>query len=219
MSSEQRAIISAVAAKVRLRMEGETSGHDWWHVYRVWQMAKHICAIEKADQFEVELTALLHDVADWKFSGDELAGSKAARVILEGHRVDPALTSRICDSIDCISFKGTGEDRPTNLEGQIVQDSDRLDALGAVGIARAFAYAGHIQEAMHDPNIKPNLRKTKQEHMKNNGNGTVINHFYEKLLLLKDRMNTAEGKHMAESRHKYMKEFLERFYTEWDGKN
>lgn len=218
MQASQKQIVEHVAAVVRSRMEGEGSGHDWWHVHRVWQTARRISKIERADMYEVELTALLHDIADWKFTdGDESAGPREARRILEDYNVTPDIIGRVCASIRHLSYKGAGvPDRLTTLEGKIAQDADRLDALGAIGIARAFAYGGHKNRQMYDPDIKPEIHTTKEAYM--GAVGTTVNHFYEKLLLLKDRMNTVEGKRMAVERHHYMKDFLQEFYDEWDGR-
>ena len=205
---------------VRDLFTGEGSGHDWWHIYRVWKMAQHLTAEEKdVDHFVIELAALLHDIADWKFyGGDEDAGPKAAREWLEQQRVDEEVIVHVCEIIKHLSFKGAGvKSQMETKEGMIVQDADKLDAIGAIGIARTFAYGGHANRALYDPDIKPEYH-TSFEAYKNNQSHT-INHFYEKLLLLKDLMNTQAAKKVAEDRHKYMEEFLNRFYAEWDGKS
>lgn len=211
-------IIDAVAKQVRDQMENEGSGHDWWHVFRVWNLAKHIGEKENADMFTVELTALLHDVADWKFhDGDETAGPKTARKILSELGVDTKIIDHVADIILHMSFKGAGvESKITTLEGKVVQDSDRLDAIGAIGIGRTFAYGGSKNRPMYDPAIKPTMHTTKEAYFKSAS--PTINHFYEKLLLLKDLMNTKTAREMAESRHDYMEAFLDQFFKEWDGK-
>jgi uncharacterized protein len=181
-------------------------------------MAKNIAKREGADMFVVELAALLHDIADWKFyDGDDTVGPKMAREILEKLFVPTETVSHVSDIIESMSFKGAGvETGMKTLEGEIVQDSDRLDAIGATGIARTFAYGGSKNRAMYDPNKKPVLHQSKEEYFKSES--PTINHFYEKLLLLKDRMNTETAKQYAEDRHSFMEDYLDRFFKEWDGK-
>ncbi len=217
MTTEQQHIIDQVAARVRSTLEGEGSGHDWWHIVRVWNTAKHLCEIERADFFVVELTALLHDIADWKFhDGDDTVGPRVAREILEEHNVDPAVIDHVATIISTMSFKGAGVATPMEtLEGKIVQDADRLDAIGAIGIARTFAYGGNKNREMYNPEQKPVMHDSKETYS-HNGSHT-INHFYEKLLLLKDRMNTQAAKQIAEGRHEFMEQFLKKFYSEWEG--
>jgi uncharacterized protein len=216
-SCSMQKIIQEVADEVRQRLEGEGSGHDWWHIVRVWNMAKHICNIEGADMVVVELAALLHDIADWKFhGGDDTVGPKMARQILEKHSVSVEVINQVCDIIKNISFKGAGvKSEMKTLEGAVVQDADRLDAIGAVGIARAFAYGGHKSWSMYDPEKKPSMHQSKEAYF--NSESPTINHFYEKLLLLKDRVNTKTAKEIAEGRHVFMEEYLDRFFQEWDG--
>lgn len=212
-------LIQKTAEFMRQKFTGENTGHDWWHLYRVWKMAQHLCDEEKsADRTIVELAALLHDIADWKFNnGDEAAGPKAARDWLESQNVDSQTITKIEQIIYGITFKGADAKQPElSLEGQIVQDADRLDALGAVGIARAFAYGGYAGQEIYDPESPP-ARYDSVEAYKNR-NTTTINHFYEKLLLLKDRMNTQAGRQIAEHRHQAMGQFLAEFYDEWEGK-
>jgi uncharacterized protein len=216
--SNQEAI-DRTADFVRAKFEGEGSGHDWWHMYRVWQLSKKIVAEEtEADPFVVELGALLHDIDDWKFNdGDEEAGPKAARAWLESLEVDNEVIEHIEDIIRTVSYKGAGV--PSNMktiEGKIIHDADKIDALGAIGIARTFAYGGAKDRPIYDPDQKPVQHATFEEY-KSNG-GASINHFYEKLLLLKDRMYTDAGKQIAEERHQYMEAFLSQFYAEWDGR-
>jgi uncharacterized protein len=212
------AIIQKTADYVKQLLSGETTGHDWWHVYRVWQNALHIGKQEKVDMFVVELAALLHDIADWKFhGGDEKAGSRAAREWLMTQSVAPPVADHACQIIDDLSFKGAGvRTAMKTKEGMVVQDADRLDALGAIGIARAFAYGGHKGQAIYNPDISPTLHASFEEYKKRDG--TTINHFHEKLLLLKDLMNTQTGRRMAEQRHEYLVNFLEQFHLEWEGK-
>jgi uncharacterized protein len=210
-------IVVRVAAEVKSRFTGEGSGHDWFHIERVWKNAKHIGATEQADMFVVELAALLHDIADWKFhSGDEAVGPARAREILVAHNVVADTIDHVAQIIATMSYKGAGVPTPmATIEGKIVQDADRLDALGAIGIARTFAYGGHKGRLLYDPDRKPEMHTSKEAYFKTDA--PTINHFYEKLLLLKDRMNTAEAKRMAEGRHRFMEQFLEQFYSEWEG--
>ena len=207
--------------KTRLYVEKELaddgSGHDWWHVYRVWSIAKKISQKENADQTIVELAALLHDIADWKFNdGDESAGPRQVAAWLNKNGVDPGLVDEVCEIISTLSYKGAGVATPMRtIEGKIVQDADRLDAIGAVGIARTFAYGGNKNRLMYHPEESPIMHES-FEHYKNN-KGHTINHFHEKLLLLKDRMNTESAKNLAEQRHLFMENYLDRFHKEWDG--
>ena len=199
-------------------MEGESSGHDWQHVYRVWKMAAYIGKQEKADMFVVELAALLHDISDWKFNnGDDTVGPKLAARLLSEHDIPKDVIKHITEIMLTMSFKGAGvKTDMRTTEGKIVQDADRLDAIGAVGIGRTFAYGGHASLQMYKPGIKPVMHKTKEEYFKNPA--TTINHFYEKLLLLKDRMNTKTAKRLAKGRHEFMLRYLERFFKECDCK-
>ncbi|HET9411655.1 MAG TPA: HD domain-containing protein [Candidatus Saccharimonadales bacterium] len=212
-------IIEQTRAFLEEKFNDESSGHDYWHMHRVWQLAKHIAKSEEGvDMFTLELAALLHDVADWKFhDGDEEAGPRAAHEWLKGLNVDDAVIEHIEDIIRNVSFKGANVGtKLKTIEGQIVHDADKLDAIGAIGIGRAFAYGGSKGRPMHDPNITA-VQHDSFEAYKNN-NGPTINHFYEKLLLLKDRMFTKSGKELARYRHKMMEEFLKEFLAEWDGK-
>ncbi len=211
-------IISATEQFVRSRLTGEGSGHDWFHVERVWKNVRLIAGGEQCNMLVVELAALLHDIADWKFAGgDETAGPREARRWLEAQGVDEMVISHVCDIIKDLSFKGSGVKTPMNsIEGKIVQDADRLDAIGAIGIARAFAYGGHKGREIHNPDKSPEEHSTFEQYK--NSTGPTINHFYEKLLLLKDLMNTETARRIAERRHKFMKEYLDQFYLEWEGK-
>ncbi len=215
----QESILARTADYVREQLAGDSSGHDWWHVERVRAAALAIGRRERADLFVVELAALLHDVADWKFhGGDDAAGPRVAGEWLAGLNVDRATIDHVCEIIAHLSFKGAGVATPmASLEGRVVQDADRLDALGAVGIARAFAYGGHAGQPLHEPDLAPHLHATFADYKSRRT--TTINHFHEKLLLLKDRMNTAAGRELAERRHAFMQEFLTRFDDEWNGRS
>lgn len=210
-------IIEKTAEYIREKFSGEGSGHDWWHIYRVWKNAVYIAGNENADIKVVQLAALLHDISDWKLNdGDVEAGPRLAREWLEKMKIDEAVISHVCEIIKDISFKGAGVKTPMRTtEGMVVQDADRLDAIGAIGIARTFAYGGFKNREIHNPETRPEMHDTFEKYK--NGTGPVINHFYEKLLLLKDLMNTTTAKRMAEGRHRFMEQFLERFYKEWNG--
>ena len=210
-------IISKTCKFVENRLAGDGSGHDWWHIFRVWTLAKKIAVEEKAQLETVELGALLHDIADWKFhGGDDSIGPAMAQEFLSNNDVDPQLTQSVVDIVSTISYKGAGVATPMKtLEGKIVQDADRLDAIGALGIARTFAYGGYKNRLIYHPDEKPVLHQSYTDYKKNEGH--TINHFYEKLLLLRERMNTKTGKQMADGRHQFMENFLEQFYKEWDG--
>lgn len=195
----------------------EGSGHDWWHIHRVWQLAIRIGRAEGANLLIVELAALLHDIADWKFHGGDLtAGPRAARLWLQEQGTEEELIVAVCDIIARLSYKGAGvsTDMPT-LEGRVVQDADRLDAIGAIGIARAFAYGGHAGRLLYHPDQPPILHTSAESYHKSQGH--TLNHFYEKLLLLKDRMQTETGKQFALDRHRYMEGFVTEFLAEWNG--
>ena len=196
---------------------GEGSGHDWWHVYRVWKNAIHIGKQESVDLFVVELAALLHDVADWKFhDGNDEIGPQVAKEWLESLAVSVDTVSHVCQIIKDISFKGAGVvTAMKTTEGMVVQDADRLDALGAIGIARTFAYGGSKNREMYNPDINPVMHASFEQYKKSQG--TSINHFYEKLLLLKELMNTATARQIAEKRHAVMEDYLQQFYDEWEG--
>lgn len=212
-------IIKRTKNYIRSALEGEGTGHDWYHAERVWKTAKIIAKKEGADLFVVELAALLHDVADWKFhSGDDKASSKVANTLLKKLKVNPEIIEHVCRITEYISFKGAGVKNKINtLEGMVVQDADRLDALGAIGIARTFAYGGASGREIYNPKLKPKKHKSFDQYK--NSKSASINHFYEKLLLLKDMMNTKTGKKLAEKRHRFMLAFLKEFYEEWDTKN
>jgi len=208
-------IIDKTAEYVKSKQIGEGSGHDWWHTYRVWQNAKKIIEnYPQADSLIVELSALLHDIADWKFhDGDELIGARTAENFLKTLQVDENTITHVYSIISKLSFKGANVvNEIDSLEGEIVQDADRLDAIGAIGVARAFAYGGKFDREFYNPEEKPQLHDSAQAYR--NSNSTTINHFYEKLLLLKDRFNTQEGKKLALKRHEFMLQFLDEFFEE-----
>ncbi|MBW8884534.1 MAG: HD domain-containing protein [Planctomycetia bacterium] len=211
-------ILQKTTDHVRGLLSGEGSGHDWFHIERVRNAALHIAREEGADPFVVELAALLHDIADWKFAGgDHDAGPRAARDWLTSLGVPESIIDYVADIIARLSFKGAGVETPmSTLEGRCVQDADRLDAIGAIGIARAFAYGGHKGRALYDPAVPPQPHASFEAYKKNAG--PTINHFYEKLLLLKDRMNTTTGKQLAAERHAFLEQFLDQFFSEWEGK-
>lgn len=211
-------LIDKTAEFIKARMIGEGSGHDWWHVYRVWKLSQKIAEGEpEADRLTVELGALLHDIVDWKFADGSLdAGPQAAREWLEEQGADEALITHIEDIIRNTSFKGANVAlNLKTIEAKIVSDADKLDAIGAIGIARTFAYGGNKNRQIYDPEVKPKLAKTFEEYKANQSH--TINHFYEKLLLLKDIMQTKTAREIAQKRHDYMEQFLEEFYKEWDG--
>ena len=214
-----QSILDRAAAYIQQTLAGDSSGHDWWHIWRVWQNARRIGVEERADLFVVELAALLHDIADWKFhDGDETAGPRASRAWLADQNVDAATIDHVCEIIATLSFKGAGVPTPMRtLEGKVVQDADRLDAIGAIGIARAFAYGGHKGRAIYDPDQPPQPHASFEAYKKNAG--PTINHFYEKLLLLRDLMNTVAARRLAKERHEFMEQFLQQFYREWNAES
>jgi uncharacterized protein len=201
---------------VKEKLKGAEAGHDWYHIERVWKLAKKIAETEECNLEVVELAALLHDIADPKFhDGDETLALKVSRDFLESQNTAEEIIEKVLFIIKNISFKNRN-DVPQNLpvELKIVQDADRIDAIGAIGIARTFNFGGFKNNLMYDPEIKPKLNMSKDEYKKSNG--TTVNHFYEKLLLLKDLMNTQKGKEIASERHDYMLQFLDQFYKEWN---
>jgi uncharacterized protein len=214
----KKVIIKKTRAYVKKALEREGTGHDWWHVERVTRLALRIARRERARPFIVELAALLHDIADWKFhGGDDSAGPQKAREWLRELGVGRDVIRHVCEIIRSVSFKGAGtRSVPGTVEAAVVQDADRLDAIGAIGIARTFAYGGFKGFEIHNPGVKPVMHKSFAEYKKSRG--PVINHFHEKLLLLKDRMNTETAKRMARKRHSYMEAYLKRFLLEWEGR-
>lgn len=207
-------IIGQTISFVKQQLKGDSTGHDWWHVYRVWKMAMSLAKEEGADLFVVQLAALLHDIADWKFhDGNDRKGEILAAEWLQSLRLDDVTITHVCEIIRDISFKGAGvKTIMQTIEGKVVQDADRLDALGAIGIARAFAYGGYKGQEMYNPDIEPVLHQSFEEYKKNSG--TTLNHFHEKLFLLKDLMNTASAGRIAQERDLFMKEFVARFLGE-----
>ena len=211
-------IIQKTAEYIKQEFSGDSSGHDWWHIYRVWKNALTICEHEKGDIFVVELAALLHDLDDWKFNpaGEEIPVRAEAWMKKSG--VDEKNSAHVSEIITHLSFKGAEvENKIRTLEGKIVQDADRLDAIGAIGIGRAFAYGGYKNRMMYDPDSPPQLHSTFEQYK--NSKSATINHFHEKLLLLKDMMNTPTAKKIAEQRHQVMLDFLDQFMKEWEGKD
>jgi uncharacterized protein len=215
MTSEK--IIENTIVFVQETLKDAEGGHDWFHILRVLNNSKLIAATEEVDLLTVKLGALLHDIADSKFhNGDETIGPKAARAFLSTQCVAEEVIVHVVNIIENISFKGGNTNQSFHSrELAVVQDADRLDALGAIGIARTFNYGGFKGRGLYDPEIQPDLKMSKEEYKASTA--PTINHFYEKLLLLKDRMNTETGKAIAEERHSYMKQFLDQFYAEWNG--
>ena len=209
-------IIEKTIAFVKSELSGIEAGHDWEHVKRVWKLAKHIAESEKVDVFVVELGALLHDIADSKFhGGSEDIGPDKAAIFLSSLHVDEVIIDQVVKIIKNISYKGGNHVQEfKSPELDVIQDADRLDAMGAIGIARTFNFGGFKNRPLYDPEIKPDLNMDKETYKQRLS--PTINHFYEKLFLLKDRMNTAEGKRLAQDRHSFMVEFVDRFFEEWD---
>jgi uncharacterized protein len=213
---DKKTIIKKTLAYAKGKLAADCTGHDFWHIERVWKMSVYLAKKEKADLFVVQLAALLHDIADWKFN-DEKMGAELSRRWLEKMRVAEPVIKQVCEIVSDISFKGAGvANEIKDIEGMVVQDADRLDALGAIGIARVFAYGGYKGIEIHDPEIKLKFYKTFSAYK--NKRSTSINHFYEKLLLIKDRLNTKSAQKIARQRHLFMEQYLKEFYQEWDGK-
>jgi uncharacterized protein len=209
-------IIDNTIEFVKEKLEGAEAGHDWFHIERVWKLSKKIAQHEECNQEVVELSALLHDIADPKFhNGDETLALTISREFLESQNASEDIIEQVLFVIKNISFKNRREaPKDLPIELKIVQDADRIDAIGAIGIGRTFNFGGFKNNPMYHPDIKPSLNMSKDEYKKSNG--TTINHFYEKLLLLKDLMNTDEGKKIAGERHDFMLRFLDQFYKEWN---
>lgn len=218
LSETQKTVLNAIAEEIAPRFHGEPSGHDWFHVQRVRDMARRLAEKEGAEIYTVELAALLHDVGDWKFhDGDETVAGREIHRILSRHGVETDVLERVVKIIDMMGFKGGNRAPMGTIEGKVVQDADRLDAIGAVGIARAFAYGGHKGRILHDPGVPPMTAFTKEEYRKSAG--PTLNHFYEKLFKLKDLMNTGTALAIAEKRHAFLEKFLRRFLSEWEGRD
>ena len=210
-SSEQ--LIEKTAEYMRTALVDAEPGHDWWHTTRVWKIAKEISHFEGGESVVVELASLLHDIADYKFhGGDESVGPRKAKEWLISCGADPLLAERVSEIIASMNFKGAQASEAISLEHAIVQDADRLDALGAIGIARCFSYAGHFGRELYNPEIMPQLFLSKEEYR--NSKSTALNHFFEKLLLLKDQMLTETGRILASEKHEFMLEYLQRFLVE-----
>jgi len=210
-------LINKTILFVKEKLDNAEGGHDWFHIERVFKNSVLISKKETCDVTVVKLGALLHDIADSKFhDGDETVGPRIAREFLESENVNQEIITHVVNIIENISYKGGNfEKKFSSIELDVVQDADRLDAIGAIGIARAFNYGGFKNRTLYDPKIAPNSRMTKDEYKKNDS--PTLNHFYEKLLLLKDKMNTETGKQIAQERHRYMEGFLAQFYAEWEG--
>jgi uncharacterized protein len=217
LTPQHERLLVEAEAFARESLAHDSSGHDWSHVARVRRVAQVIAEAEGAERFICDLAALLHDVADYKIAGDEATGLARVRGWLVAHGADPVTTERVMQIIATMSFAGGERPAMTTLEGKIVQDADRLDAIGAVGVARAFAYGGAKGRAMYDPAQSPRERMSAEEYRAQPA--PTINHFYEKLLLLKDRLNTSYARQMAERRHQFMLAFLDQFYAEWEGRS
>ena len=213
-----RDVIKKIAEHLEKNFKNESTGHDYWHFIRVWKVSKYIAKEEGGDLFVIELGALLHDIADWKFyGGTNEVGIEKAKALLKSFGVDDKIIDRVCYIIDNISVKGAKvKNSMATKEGKIVQDADKLDAIGAIGIARAFAYGGKMEREIYNPDVKPIAHASFEEYK--NSKGTTINHFYEKLLLLKNLMNTKTGKKIAEERNKFIKDYLKEFFKEWEVK-
>lgn len=210
-------IINQTVNFVKTALANAEAGHDWFHIERVYKTARHINKTERANELIVALAALLHDIADSKFNGgDEEIGPQKAGDFLASIDVEPQIINEVKLIIKNLSYKASlGKKTYSSKELDVVQDADRLDAIGAIGIARAFTYGGFKNRVLYNPEIKPNPNMSKEEYK--NTNGPTINHFYEKLLLLKDLMKTETGKSMAQQRHHFMLAYLQQFYAEWEG--
>jgi len=217
MNKIQQQSIEKTKNFVQQELSNAEGGHDWWHIYRVWKTASRIAMEEKVDEFIVQMAAILHDIADSKFhDGDENIGPEKAVSFMIQLKLDDNTINHIEAIIRNMSFKNTFDNITFNsTELDVVTDADRLDAIGAIGIARTFNYGGHKGSEIYNSNIKPNLDMTKKEYK--NSNAPTINHFYEKLFLLRDMMKTKTGKKLAAERHTFMEMYLEQFYAEWDG--
>ena len=216
---DKKLIVKNTIAFVKKELKDAEGGHDWFHIDRVFKNALLISKDENVDVFIVSLGALLHDVADAKFyNGDESIGPKKASDFLKNQQVEEKIILHVVNIIEHISYKNSlssSGEKFTSPELKVVQDADRLDAIGAIGIARCFNYGGFKNRVLYNPEITPNLKMTKAEYKKSTA--PTINHFYEKLLLLKDKMNTKTGQRIAADRHQYMEQFLDQFYNEWNG--
>ncbi|WDF49760.1 HD domain-containing protein [Paenibacillus sp. KACC 21273] len=211
----QEQVIQDTAQFVKSVLSEDTSGHDWWHIHRVVQMTERITATEGGNRFVAVMAALLHDVADEKLNVSKEAGMRKVTDWLDTQSIPPADVEHIIEIIATMSYNGGNNPPVRTLEGQIVQDADRLDAIGAISIARVFVYSGHTGRPIHDPDIPVRTSMTSEQYR--NEKSTAINHFHEKLLKLKDMINTPSARIIAEERHQYMQEYVDRFYKEWNG--
>ena len=211
----KKEIIKEVKGYVKRNLGNEPTGHDWWHSWRVWKLSKKIAQKEGGDLFIIEVSSLLHDVADWKFhGGNTKKGLTKVKSLLEKLGVEQKRINQVCHIIENTSFKGAGvKNKIKTKEGMIVQDADRLDVLGAIGIARVFAYGGFKKREIYNPSIKVKFHKSFNEYKK--AKSPSINHFYEKLLLIKDRLNTKTAEKIARERHEFLKDYLKQFFREW----
>lgn len=207
-------IINKIAEKMKEKFSADSSGHDWWHIQRVWDLSKRISNEENANHYVVELGALLHDVADYKLRTEE-TGLVFSESLMNGFNIDGKTISQVQYIIKNVGFKGGNKPKMETIEGQCVQDADRLDAMGAIGIARCFTFGGWKGNSIYNPEIPISNDQTEEQYKK--AKSPQINHFYEKLLLLKDKMNTQTGRKIAEGRHEFMKIYLDRFFQEWEG--
>jgi uncharacterized protein len=216
MQNGEDEVLARARAFVHAQLRHDASGHDWWHVERVVRLARRIAEHEGADSYLCELAALLHDVADYKIAGDEETGLHRVSAWLDTSGVEPLVAEKVMQIIRTMSFAGGSQPPMLTLEGQVVQDADRLDAIGAIGVARAFAYGGSRGRSMYDPGEAPTTYADKEAYR--SSTSSTINHFYEKLLLLKDRMQTGLARQLARERHQYLEEFLHEFMEEWQGR-
>jgi len=218
LSTFKTSVVEKTKQYAKSKLLEERTGHDWWHTYRVWKMACKISETEEVDRFIVEIAALLHDIADWKLHGGNTdISDQLITAWLNTCDVQETDIINVKGIINSISFKGAkvAERQDLSLEAKVVQDADRLDAIGAIGIARLFTYGGNFNRKIHDPNKEPILHESSNEYL--NSESTSINHFYEKLLLVKDRINTKTGRKLAKKRHEYLVNYLEEFFLEWEG--
>jgi uncharacterized protein len=209
-------IVEKIKQEIRAQFEQDTTGHDWHHIMRVFNLARHIQSKEGGDLEIIELAALLHDISDHKFNGGKLdEGGKVTRSLLQKHNYPKEKIEQVVYIVDHVSYKGANTPSEMNtLEGKIVQDADRIDAIGAIGIGRTFAYGGHKGQPMHAPELKAEMHESFEEYA--NKTTSTINHFHEKLLLLSDRLNTSTGKAIGKERHQFMEGFLTQFFVEWN---
>ena len=213
---KEEKILQEVATYVERKLSGEGSGHDWWHIVRVRKLAEKLALAEGGDSFICQLAALVHDLVDDKLVADEGLALAEVRDLLTRVGVAANQTDQVLTIIQAISYKGGNQNHLVlSLEGQIVQDADRLDAMGAIGVARTMAYSGHHQRIIHDPEVAVRQNMTLDQYRSHQG--TAITHFYEKLLLLKDLMNTKTAQELAKGRHAFLEAYLDQFFAEWDG--